>query len=309
MATRITIDEQKDLDLFDEDAQNIFDILPKPIKDAYLRVPEDVRALDDHELIKAMNKISEDPHKKGPGSRLEDRRRDIRLKHALWYEYDRAIIEKRKMNLVNIVKGIMPQPNFHKHYLADKLRVEWMMRPPLNYWNEMRVLLEKSTMGIHEILDIPVVRRVCRCHHMCLCGRKGGQFAKNPVEVVCKSKDACICPPIYDSKIAQIKQKLHESIELRVKGAVVQRVRVDKQHLIAQVKADQASTDSMNQDSSESIPQTSKDVDNELLKLRGEVKQLQASSSKGDTIDVTNSIQHEIRETEPSTQGDRTSKT
>jgi len=289
-STKITKLDESALEsyLMDDDATVIFDILPHPIRNAYARVPEDIKMMEDADLIRAMNHISET--RRGPGSRVDDRRRDIQLKHALWHEYDTAMMEKRKMMVKNIIRGILPQPQFTAIYLQDKLRVEWMMRPPNHYWNEMRILLEKSTMKIHEILDIPVVRKVCKCSRHCLCGRKGGQFSKNEEDVVCACLEVCKCEPVYDSKIAQVQQRLHESIEMRVKGAVLQRVRVDKQSLIAQIRADGISTQESNKESTESIVSTPQDIEKQLQALRGEVRKLKSGKTP-DTIDLN--IQNE----------------
>lgn len=286
----IKISQSTELDLYEEGNPTLMDLLPKGLRDAYSRIPEDVKAMSDGELIKEMNEYSEHrAGRKGPSgnSRVEDRRRDIRLKHSLWYEYDQCIEQNRKMLLGNITKGILPQRNFERDILSDKMRVEWIMRPPLNYWNEQRVLLEKSTMGLHEILDIPVVRQVCRCNHFCICGRKGGQFSKSAEPIDCRCKESCICPPTYDSKIAQIKQKLHEMIEMRVKGALVQRLRVDKQSLIVQARASKAEIESLNEETSKTLPTTSQDIESELVKLRGEVKQLKSTTKVDEIIDIT----------------------
>lgn len=271
--------------LYEEETPTLMDLLPAGIKDAYSRVPEDIKSMEDGELIKAMNKYSES--RQGPGSRLEDRRRDIRMKHALWYEYDRCVEDGKKMQIRSICKGIMPDRNFQKIYLDNKLRLEWILRPPLNYVNEQRVLLEKSIMGLHEILDAPVVRQVCRCLHSCICNRQRKLPQSKQQFHPCKCLEKCVCPPTIDTKLAQVKQRLHEMIELRVKGAIVQRVRVDKQHLVAQVKAARNDTLSFNEESVKTPIRTSGDIEAELHRLRGELQQLESGKVADKILDVT----------------------
>lgn len=268
----ITLTPEEEI-LLNDNGQGLVDILPQSFKDAYARVPKDVKLMSDSDLITAMNRNSETSRKK---KRIEDRRTDIRLKHAIWHEYDQAITENRGMMCKNIIQGIMHQHQLYP-YLEDKLRLEWVMRPPLNYWNEMRILLEKSTLGIHEILDIPVVRKVCRCNHHCVCGRKGGQFAKNGQEVECRCKESCVCAPTIDTKLAAVKEKLHNTIEMRVKGAIIQRFNIDKRQLVAHanvVKEQANKIEAENTETAKSLPPTMEGVEEELLRLRQEVKEL-----------------------------------
>jgi len=292
LATQVTSTEMQ---LYEEGNPTLMDLLPQSVKEAYSRVPDDVKDMEDAELIRAMNDYSE--YRKGPGSRGEDRRNDIRLKHSLWYEYDTAITEKRKMVVSNIIKGIMNPNNFTKTYLENKLRTEWMLRPPLNYWNEQRVLLEKSTMGLHEILDMPVVQQICRCFRYCVCSgsRRNPKEEKAP----CKCEGKCICPPTVNTQLAQVKKSLHEMIEMRVKGAIVQKVRIDKQHLIAQIRT----TEKLNQETALIQPKTSKDIDKEVLRLRDEVKKLKLGKRTDDTIDIT-PTDNDLQDAESKTKGD-----
>lgn len=281
MSDKVIFSDEKILDIYEESDTTILDILPAGIQQAYSLVPKDIREMEDDDLLRLMRENI-------TGRKPTDKRKDIRIKHSLWHEYDRAMEEGRKMRLNNIIHGIMAHPNF-KSYLENKPRLEWVMRPPHNYWNEQRVLLEKSTMGLHEILDIPVVRRVCRCHWHCLCARKGNRSfatAEDERDTVCLCKDKCICPPTFDVKMAGIKQKLHEMIELRVKGAILQRVRVDKQHLIAQIRADKSSTEELNTETAKALPTTSVGIEEELKKLRGELKRLK-SGTRQDVFDMT----------------------
>jgi len=284
--TKITkvIPVPTEIDLYEDGNPTLNDLLPPSVKKAYSLIPKDIRNMEDRELILAMNDFSEVSGRGKSSTRQEDRHQDIRLKHALWYEYDKAIEEDRKMQVGNITKGIMHRQYFIQHYILNRMRLEWILRPPLNYWNEQRVLLEKSTMCLHEVLDIPVVRKVCRCHYRCICN---GYRVPTIERLPCCCVDTCICPPTYDSKIAQIKQKLHEMIEMRVKGAVVQKMRIDKQQLIAHVKADRLETEKVNKETSKTLPKTSKDIELELIRLRGEVKELESGKRPDILIDIT----------------------
>ena len=280
MDTRVTIVQDEDIALMmEENDTTIFDILPKPIREAYAKVPDSIKAMDNGDLVREINLVVEEKSN-NTHNRLIARQRDTQIKHSLWHEYDRAMEDKRKMKLRNIIHGVVTEPSFVL-ILKNKLRLEWIMRPPTNYWNQQRVLLDKSTIGLEEILDQPVVTKVCRCHYRCSCN----SFKKIKDHIPCACEKGCICPPRVDVKLAGIKQKLHEMIEMRVKGAIIQRVRIDKQHLIAQVRATQDTTREANQETAKLIPTTASGINDELRKLRSEVKRLEGGKRQ-DLLDM-----------------------
>ena len=134
-------------------------------------------------------------------------------------------------------------------------------------------------MSLNEILDAPITTHLCRCHYRCICNRaKGAKEAY--IECVCSSSSGCKCPPKFDVRLAELKKRTHESIELRVKGAIVQRVSVDKRQISAHVREIKREGDI----AASATPPTLEAVEAELEKLRaGEGKSQESDMIEAET--------------------------
>lgn len=113
-----------------------------------------------------------------------------RLRLAFWREYDAAQIQGRKINLSHVYGGVCTQAVFQQKVVANSFKLAYILTPPLDYEIQMKELLQLGLEQLRDILLLP---------HLDEKGRP------NP-------------------KMADVKQKIVESLHLRVKGAVPYRM-------------------------------------------------------------------------------------
>lgn len=119
---------------------------------------------------------------------------DNRLRLSFWIEYNRSL-EKRNTNgnfsmkVENIYAGICSKEYFYKRYLLNAWKVSWLLIPPTDYSVKMEEALD---FGIDQM------RAVLSLDHE--------PFGRT------------------DYKLITLKKEIVKMLELRVKGAVVQRV-------------------------------------------------------------------------------------
>lgn len=115
---------------------------------------------------------------------------DHRLRLKFWMEYDRTMgLGRNEIDLNNVYAGVCSRALFHDHYLKRPNRVAWMLCPPASYKFKTEEGLEFALEQLREILEL--------CHTT---GK--GQ---------------------HDHKLMALKVKIFELLDLRVKGAVMQK--------------------------------------------------------------------------------------
>lgn len=149
------------------------------------------------------------------------------LRHAFWLEYDEAVDTRRRMNLMKICRGRLAKESFLLQ-MGNEFLLAYVISAPESYQGTVLSLLDKATNKLYEILDQPIMRRICRCRNTCICEKVDR----------CRCDHHCVCTPQFDHKLAETVSKMHARLEMRAKGALLQRVSVDKRSLIAQVTSE-----------------------------------------------------------------------
>lgn len=120
-----------------------------------------------------------------------------RLRLSFWDEYTRAQDKGETMKVKNICNGCCSVDYFYKAVLTNSNKLAWIICPPKDYMLAMRELLD---VGIDEWRDILTMKHV----------NKKGQ--------------------INVALIAQ-KIKIVQMLDLRVKGAIIQKLQVSQKNL------------------------------------------------------------------------------
>lgn len=160
-----------------------------------------------------------------------------RLRYSFWREYDQAQSALRRINLANIYGGVCSQTHFLKNIVSNSFKLAYILTPPLDYEVQMQELLG---LGLEQLRDILLQPHV------------DDNGKPNP-------------------KMADVKQKIVESLHLRVKGAVPYRMETKNLN----VNVDGSKQGQLSSKSNISISE----IDRELQELEARVN--------GDVIDVT----------------------
>jgi hypothetical protein len=116
---------------------------------------------------------------------------DNRLRLAFWNEYERAQTHQDKMNVDSIIDGVCSRSYFYGRYLTNAAKVAWLSTPPASYKVIAEEALAFGYEQLREILDLPIKNETT--------GR-------------------------LDVKLMELKAKIVAMLDVRVKGAVVQKV-------------------------------------------------------------------------------------
>ncbi len=151
-----------------------------------------------------------------------------RLRIAFWREYERAQSTKTMMLLANITSGIVSYQVFKKHFESHATRMAFIITPPQDYDT---VIAEMFSIGLEQMRDILVSPHV----------DEQGKI---------------------NTRLADVKIRIVESLHSRIKGGVVQRV--EQKNLNVNV----------NKESNQAL-QSMEDIDKRLAELSTRVGQLQ----------------------------------
>lgn len=114
---------------------------------------------------------------------------DNRLRLKFWDEYDRVQASgAAKMNMVSVLSGICSREMFYKKYLKQPTKLAWLVCPPTGYMIKAEEALEFGIEQLRELLDFP------NTYH----GK-------------------------VDTKLGELKLKIVAMLDMRVKGAVIQK--------------------------------------------------------------------------------------
>lgn len=133
--------------------------------------------------------------------------RDDRLRMAFWDEYNRctSTTVPREMSARTIISGITSAAIFNSVYVKNRQKVAWLITPVKSYSHTMQMILNKSIDRLLEVVSQPVIKADGEIDH---------KLVNNII------------------KIAQI-------VDLRVKGAIPQYLRVDQRAMNINVDGNQ----------------------------------------------------------------------
>lgn len=164
------------------------------------------------------------------------------LRLRFWQEYDRAQLVDQQMRQVDIIRGLCSKEYWYEKICKDPEKLTWILLPLAGYITRMESSLITAQDEIEDILRLPI-RQTLHDKH----GKK--------YEVI-------------DSSLIANKIKIWQALDIRVKGAVVQKLAVHQ-------KIDQHVTTSENYQT--------KDLDNlqaieRLIELKK--RQIEAAQSR-----------------------------
>lgn len=118
---------------------------------------------------------------------------DNRLRLKFWMEYDYCQgVQSKEIDMMRVIAGICTYEYFNRRYLTNPRKVAWMLCPPTSYQFKANEALEFALEQLRDILAIP--------HQGPGIGGK------------------------MDTKLGELKLKIAQMLDIRVKGAPVQRV-------------------------------------------------------------------------------------
>lgn len=120
-----------------------------------------------------------------------------RLRIAFWMEYDRAIMASdAKMYMPRVHGGVCSSEYFYQVVIRKPEKVAWMLCPPASYTKAMEEALTFGIEKLRDILEFP------------LYNKKGEP----------------------DTKVGELILKAVEKLDIRQKGAIIQRVQTMNLH-------------------------------------------------------------------------------
>lgn len=136
----------------------------------------------------------------------EDLRRKVRpgkvvetLRYSFWLEYNATVFQGKKGIVLQRVYGpICTDVYFGNEVCNSPLLLCWMLHPPQNYTNCLEALLDHSLERVREIVNLPIVDEETKK---------------------------------VDHKIAKMIIDIHDKLQDRLKGTVVQRLETKNMNL------------------------------------------------------------------------------
>lgn len=178
-----------------------------------------------------------------------------RIRMSFWNEYEKANQQNRKMHLAKIIAGICTETVFKKKLLSDHARLAYVLVPPKDYVITTKEALDAGLDNLRKIVTANVV------------DDEGNLIAKS----------------------ADVVLKAIALLDMRVKGAVVQRI--DQRSLNVNVNKDVTPQDSR-------PPQTLEELERQLEavkhKLVRDVSQARLPSAPADIEATMKAIDVEV---------------
>jgi len=207
--------------------QSVINKVPSVLQERISRIPHELFIRSEESLKRTCypqycetNGQKNEPRGKGEKKRYDTFIEDNRLRFSFWREYARVAGNVHPMNMKNVLHGVMPEIRFWEEVTRDVTRLAWILREPLDF----QVAVEEAHMQTideqRRIALMPITRKVCRCLYKCICWRDVPPIDRKEDKVECACEKSCICPEVYDSKLAAIKIQMIKQLEDRAKGAV-----------------------------------------------------------------------------------------
>jgi len=171
----------------DSDPRSVVNLVPAKVRERMQEALFEEGALfemSEHELFRALKERST------TGLSYTPNPTDNRLRLKFWMEYDYCqAYQLSRIDISRVIAGICTQEYFYKKYLQSPTKVAWFLCPPVNYETKAREALEFSLEQMRDILAIPHIT-------------DGGRV---------------------DTKLGELKAKIHAMLDIRVKGAPIQK--------------------------------------------------------------------------------------
>lgn len=168
------------------DPRSVVNLVPERVRERLqeaLFEEEALFGMSEHELFKELKNRST------VGVSYAPNPTDNRLRLKFWMEYDYAqAYQLSRIDINRVVAGICTQEYFYKKYLQSPTKLAWFLCPPVSYEVKAKEALEYSLEQMRDILSIPHV-----------VGDK------------------------VDTKLGELKAKIHAMLDIRVKGAPIQK--------------------------------------------------------------------------------------
>jgi hypothetical protein len=162
---------------------------------------------------------------------------DSRLRTAFWIEYGRSQEVMKNMRMDNVYGGICTAPYFYQTVLLDKVRLAYILQPPTNYNIAMEEALHLGVDRLREILDLPIID-------------ENGK--PNP-------------------KVADVILKTVQMLDMRVKGAIIQRI--EQKNLNVSVDAKKMNNQIDEAQSVDEIDRKLRELEEKANKVKGYIPQ------------------------------------
>lgn len=133
--------------------------------------------------------------------------RDERLRLAFWDEYNYATSVGAPIRINQVIKGVCSVETFYQFYLPNNKKLAWIITPPKFYSQGMKYILHLGLDRLTEIMQSKVV-----------------------------DEDGKL-----DVRSAALILKTFQLVDLRVKGAIMQKVQIDQRtlNMNAEVRAEE----------------------------------------------------------------------
>jgi len=193
-----------------------------------------------------------------------------RLRTNFWREYEmihrnygRTSHQENNISIYRICVGICTNDFFANKIAPNDLLLAWIIRPPVNYEVAMEEALQHGLDRMREILNFPLYKR---------------KFNKDGLPVVDKFTGEQVLEP--DEKIANIMLKTVAFLDLRVKGAIPQKIhqytqqQINRQSVNYNVRPGANSTVTVDVDKLDNKLLSIDDLDDRIKKLSKETEEL-----------------------------------
>ena len=179
---------------------------------------------------------------------ISDRDENFRL--AFWTEYNTCKDMGKKFAIHRVMAGVC-SPYYYKTTILKKpMLMAYMVYPPTDYLVFMQNMLYKGQKRMQEVMSA------------------------SAIEVVRNDKGEVIDTKV-DMKLANLQLKTFALIDNRVKGAIVQRVKVEQKNLNVNVTPDQIA---------DAAPKTLVDIDNQISQINRELSRNSCEIARADKI-------------------------
>lgn len=164
--------------------------------------------------------------------------RDENLRLSFWTEYNVAKDMDKPFSINRAIAGACSPYYFKTKILKTPMLLAYIVYPPTDYMTFMKGMLYKGQKRMQEIMSASAVEHE-------------------------RDKDGKIIGSTVNMKLANLQLKTFALIDNRVKGAIVQRVKVEQKNLNVNVTPDQIAN---------ATPTTLIDIDKELTMLDREIQ-------------------------------------
>lgn len=129
--------------------------------------------------------------------------RDERIRLSFWDEYNASTACQKRMSLQSIITGCCSWESWITVYEPHDKRMLWIFTPPASYVGMMRQILYKGTERLLEIMNLPMITDEGK----------------------------------VDVKVANLVLRAWQLADMRVKGAVTQKVQIEQKSMNLNVNA------------------------------------------------------------------------